>query len=216
MRGRVALGVLGLWGCTDLDPLQSQPRADAYAQSTFFADGRVLRTPPAGTLPQEWYAQTRGLTDGGDPDAGFAQTLPLPLTRALLEEGRDHFETWCATCHGRVGEGRSRVAEKMGLRRPPALVWPHSHAHQMARGALEVPDGGRAQEGEPGRLSHPPGYYYAVITEGFGLMPSYADALTPRERWAVVAWLRVLAVSQAAPLSAAPPEVRVRLEAQRP
>ncbi len=63
-------------------------------------------------------------------------------------------------------------------------------------------------------LPHPPGFYFAVITEGYGLMPSYADALKPSERWAVVAYLRALAFSQLAPVSAAPPAVQASLQRQ--
>ncbi|MFP2903039.1 c-type cytochrome, partial [Corallococcus sp. 4LFB] len=62
-----------------------------------------------------------------------------------------------------------------------------------------------------GALPHPPGFYFQVISHGFGVMPAYGPQLTPQERWAVVAYLRALGRSQHAPLSAAPPEVQARL-----
>ncbi|MFP2956824.1 c-type cytochrome [Myxococcus sp. 1LA] len=172
-----------------------------------------MRPPVPGTVSQEWYRRQAPYIPQGTPDGGLAdpERFPVQLSRELLLRGRGHFETWCAPCHGLVGDGHSIVGANMQLRSPPALYGPHHEAHP-------APGMGHMASGpvSPGweALPHPPGFYYEVISEGYGLMPSYAAELPPEERWAVVAWLRVLAYSQRAPLSAAPPEVQSSLQRQ--
>jgi hypothetical protein len=116
-----------------------QRRADTW-------EPNVMRDPPGDTVPRD--------DDADDP--------PPPLTRALLVEGRRHFEIVCATCHGMLGDGKSVVASKMQQRPPPSL-------HDARAKALT------------------PAQLFAVITDGYGLMPSLAATLTRRERWAVSA-----------------------------
>ncbi|WP_426752728.1 c-type cytochrome [Myxococcus sp. Y35] len=218
-----AVVALALAACVDEDPMQVQPRDNAYSADPKFADGRAMRPPVPGTVPQEWYRRQAPYVPAEVPDGGLVDParFPLTLTRELLLRGRGHFETWCAPCHGLTGDGQSIVGENMQLRAPPALYGPH-HAVHPARGAVNA-DGGVADAGGEGEgplppgweaLPHPPGFYYQVITEGYGLMPSYAAELPPEERWAVVAWLRVLAYSQRAPLSDAPPDIQSSLQQQ--
>jgi mono/diheme cytochrome c family protein len=180
-----------LAGCADttiVDPMERQPKARAFAASPFFEDGRAMRQPPPGTVPRERIVQNPALTRGevGGKDV---TEIPLQLTRALLDLGHRKFDIYCATCHGLVGDGRSPVAANMALRLPPDL-------HDRAGMAV--------------------GHYYQVIANGFGLMPGYAAELNVQERWAVVAYLRALQLSQAAPLSMAPPQERERLAKERP
>ncbi len=221
-----------LASCEDWDPIQQQERDNAFTENTFFDDARAMRPTVPGTVPQEWYRQQAGFIVRQSPDAGWVEQPPVPLTRELLARGRGHFETWCAPCHGLLGNGQSIVARNMQLRAPPALFGPR-HAPHPARGFFSAGEGrlerlpthggtGAVAEAAgsttPGweALPHRPGFYYAVITEGYGMMPSYAAELTPAERWAVVGWLRVLAYSQRAPLSAAPPEVQATLQREEP
>ncbi|ATB48609.1 c-type cytochrome [Corallococcus macrosporus] len=218
-----AVAALTLAACEDRDPLQVQARDNAYTADPNFADGRAMRTPVRGTVPREWYRRQAPAIPQRAPDGGLADParFPVPLTRELLARGRGHFETWCAPCHGLLGDGHSVVAENMQLRPPPAL-YGSLHAPHPPSGMVTL-DGPRADAGREGggplapgwdALPHPPGFYYQVITEGYGLMPSYAAELPPEQRWAVVAWLRVLAYSQRAPLSAAPTEVQSSLQRQ--
>jgi mono/diheme cytochrome c family protein len=115
--------------------------------------------------------------------------MPIDATGELLALGRRKFDVHCAVCHGILGDGESQVAINMSLRRPPSL-----HAYR------DVADG----------------YLYQVISGGFGLMPSYAAQLDVHERWAVVAYVRALQLSQAASLDQAPPEVRESLRKEAP
>jgi mono/diheme cytochrome c family protein len=188
----VALALGPLVGCTtaDIDPMERQPKVKPYAESTLFADGRAMRQPPAGTVPRE------RLLDGPEAKASAlaaeeVTALPVPVTRALLERGRNRYDIYCATCHGLVGDGDSVVADKMSLRLPPSL---HTqHARGLTEGAL-----------------------YRVITEGYGVMPSYRVELPLGDRWAVVAYVRALQRSQNARLADMPEAERKKLVPARP
>jgi mono/diheme cytochrome c family protein len=220
-----AVAAVALVACEDRDPMQRQERDDPFAADPYFADGRAMRPTVRGTVPQEWHRKQAAFIINQSPDAGWVERPPVTLTRELLHEGQGHFETWCAPCHGVLADGQSVVARNMQLRPAPAMFGPLHRAHpalSAARFDGGTPDAG-AGRGWTGPVSagwealpHPPGFYYSVITEGYGLMPSYADALTPSERWALVAYLRALAYSQLAPVSAAPPAVQTSLQQGSP
>ncbi len=154
-----------------LSRMLEQRRADPYAPSAVFADGKTMREPPRGTIAH---------------DEEVTPSRPA-ITRALLVAGRERFEVVCATCHGITGNGVSVVATKMASRPPPTLHRPHTDEH-----------------------------IFTVVTQGYGLMPSYADQLSPHERWAVIGYLRALQLSQDAPLAALPASVRDELAREAP
>ena len=184
----LACALLAACGDTTLvDPMERQPKGRAFAANPFFEDGRAMRKPPAGTVPRERIVQNPALTLGY-VDGKDVTEIPLTLTRALLDLGHRKFDIYCATCHGLLGDGNSPVAANMSLRLPPNL-------HD--------------------RTGMAPGHYYQVISNGFGLMPGYAAELDVQERWAVVAYLRALQLSQNAPLALAPAEERARLIKER-
>lgn len=223
MSARLLPAVLAvlLAGCVDLDPMQQQERDDPYSEDPSFKDQRASRPLVPGTVAQDWYRAQAAFTVHQNEDAGWVDRPPVALSRELLHEGRGLFEAWCAACHGLLADGNSVVARNMQLRPAPAMFGPLHRGHPALSAAQF--DGGVPDAGPGGvasvtagweALPHPAGFYYSVITEGYGLMPPYADALTPAQRWAVVAYLRALAYSQLAPLSDAPPAVQAEL--QRP
>jgi mono/diheme cytochrome c family protein len=179
-------------GCLDEDlinPMAArQPRVQNYSESEFYADGMGMREPPQGTVPRERVvlnpALATGKIMGPDGKESYVTTFPLKVDRPLVALGKKRFDITCGTCHGPVGDGDSIVARQMSLRPPPSL---HNY------------------------IDRPPGYIYEVITKGFGLMASYAGELPVRERWAVVAYVRALQLSQATPLAKAPPEAQSKL-----
>ncbi len=191
-----AAPALGLGGCDEdmINPMAArQPRVQSYRESDFFADGIAMRAPPAGTVPRERLTGTPGLNTGriagADGKDVYLATIPLKVDRRFIELGQRSYNITCATCHGPVGDGDSIVARQMSLRPPPSFMK---------------------------YLDKPPGYIFAVATEGFGLMASYAAELPPRERWAVVAYIRALQLSQTATLDQVPPDIRATLERQTP
>ena len=179
----------------------SQPKSIRYKESAFYADGLSMRAAPEGTVPRERITLNPRLTTGREPDGpmqpnaeplpNYVATVPLPISRKLLELGRKRFDITCATCHGPLADGKSIVATQMSLRPPPSLQ-------------------------DPKFVAKPAGYIYEVITKGFGMMASYAAELSVEERWSVVAYLRALQLSQNTPVSALPPEIRQQLEALPP
>lgn len=193
---RLALAVAAALGCSakdvfveidpDLNRMIEQPRGDPYERSTVFADGRLMRRPPAGTVATTAAVEDPERATGRRGD-GYVERSPLPLDRAVLARGRDRFDIFCAPCHGVLGDGQSIVARNMPMVRPPSL-----HSERVRR--------------------QPPGRIYAVIREGFGLMGSYEAQLTIDERWAVVAYVRALQLAQAAPLATLAPALRREAE----
>jgi mono/diheme cytochrome c family protein len=189
MRSRAlaaALPLLVLTACPAWDPMQRQQKYKAYQVSEFHADGLAMRAPPAGTV-QHHAAVDGPVLTGQGLDGRPLAVSPLPPTPKLLAIGRKRFDIHCAVCHGVMGDGESQVALNMSLRRPANL-----HLYR------DVPDG----------------YIYQVVTQGFGLMPSYAAELTPEERWGVVAYLRALQLSQHAAVTQLPAPARARLEGE--
>jgi len=179
----VALASAACGDTTIFDPMERQPKSRAFSANPFFEDGRSMQKPPQGTIPRERIAGQPALVAGrvGGKDV---EEFPLPVTKELIARGRKKFEIYCATCHGLVGDGRSLVAANMALRPPPSL-------HE--------------------RKGMPVGHYYQVVANGFGLMPGYAPELSVEERWAVVAYVAALQLSQSAPVAMAPPGERERL-----
>jgi mono/diheme cytochrome c family protein len=162
--------------------MKDQAKAMPYGESEYFADGRAMRVPPAGTMPRERLPNDDALATGMIGDA-YVPTIPVPVDLALLTRGRERFDITCAACHGLVGDGDSEVARNMRLRRPPSLH-------------------------EPRIRAYPPGRIYRTVAEGFGLMPSYRMQLSVRDRWAVVAYVRALQLSQGVKLASLPPDLQ--------
>jgi mono/diheme cytochrome c family protein len=164
--------------------MQRQQKVKAYQANDYWADGLGMRAPPEGTVP---YGQLLPLevSTGLGADGKPVALLPIPVDAKLLARGRARFDVSCAVCHGLLGDGESQVAMNMSLRRPPSL-----HAYR------DVADG----------------HIYRVVSEGFGLMPSYAAELPVEDRWAIVAYVRALQLSQYATLEQVPPDARRKLE----
>ena len=184
---------LGLGGCTGKSPpeklrlaMYDQPRYEPLEGSGFFGDGRSARprvpnTVARGRIRTDRHLYT-GMTDDGEPVPSF----PFPVTRDVLERGRDRYDVFCSPCHDRAGTGQG-MAVRRGFRTPPSL-------HIL-----------RLRES-------PPGYFFDVMTNGFGAMYSYASRISPHDRWAVAAYVRALQLSQRARMDDVPADLRQQLE----
>lgn len=189
----MALGALVLMGlslglgCSTefIDPMERQKKYLPYEANALFPDGRAMRPLIEGTVPRERLlgdtAVREGMTNGQ-----YVTRIPVAIDRTLLDLGRERFDITCAACHGILGDGQSVVAHKMSLRPPPAI-----------------------SSGPYAAL--PPGQVFQIITQGFGMMASHAAEIPIAERWAIIAYLEALKLSQASPEDAAPPDVRARL-----
>jgi mono/diheme cytochrome c family protein len=184
----LVLATLALAGCQrvayniDFERMIDQAKFEAYEADVDAPDRTVMREPPAGTVPRE-PAFDPWLTAVRDASGAWRRDIPLTIDRSLLERGRDRYERFCGACHGVTGHGNGPVVENMSLRPAPSL-------HQADIKA------------------QPPGQIFSTITHGFGLMPSYANELELSDRWAVVAYLRALWISQEIELAALPSYLR--------
>lgn len=164
------VGLLAGAGCR-MD-MHDQPKYQVYEfAGAIFPDGRASRTPPEGTVAQ---GQLRDddLLYTGRLDGADSELFPFPITTELMERGRDRYNIYCSPCHDQVGTGQGVVVRR-GMKQPPSL-----HIVRLREA--------------------PPGYYFNVITNGFGVMFSYASRLSPEDRWAVIAYIRALQLSQGA------------------
>jgi mono/diheme cytochrome c family protein len=188
----VVLLALGAGACQgvlpepDFERMIDQRNYRPYTEAPRFPDDRAMQPPPEGTIDRGRIVGRPALTDG--VVAGrYVAVSPISVDGALLARGRDRFELFCAACHGLRGDGISEVARHMELRKPPSLITDEVRAF-------------------------PPGRVFQVISLGYGLMPSYAAELPVADRWATVAYLGALQLSQAAELATLPPGVRAAAE----
>jgi len=171
------LALLALCAGCRLD-MHVQPRVNPLAKSDFFPDQRSARplvegTVPRGHLHEDTYFYTGKI--GGTP----GDTMPFPVTKEVLERGRERYNIFCAPCHSRLGDGNGFVPSRGFARKPPSYHIP------------------RLQKA-------PVGYFFDVITEGFGTMPDYSSQIPTRDRWNIVAYVRALQLSQKATMADVP------------
>jgi len=166
--------------------MHDQPRYEPLERSDFFPDGRSSRPIVEGTVPRGGLRENTILFTGMSGNE-FAGEIPLPITKDLLERGRERFDIYCSPCHARTGNGRGMAV----LRGFPQAASFHTD---------------RLRNVEPG-------YIFDVITRGFGRMPDYAPVIRPEDRWAIVAYVRALQVSQNVRAASLSDEERRKVEA---
>lgn len=169
-------------GCED--DMSAQPRYNPLASSALFGDARSARPPVPGAIARS--EPLDPVLNTGVFAGRLLDTLPVPLTRELLLRGQERFTIFCAPCHSPLGDGDGMVVRR-GFRRPPSF---HEERLRLA----------------------PLGHFFDVATNGLATMPRYGYLLTPRDRWAIAAYIRVLQHSQRATLADVPPDRRRELE----
>ncbi len=189
----ILLGFVLFVGCTRQRPsekpplhlnpdMDSQPKYKAQAESEFFEDGATMRTPVAGTVARGDLRDDDIFYKGRHADGRFAEKAPVEVTRQLLNHGRERYDIYCAPCHSRVGDGRGIMVTR-GYVPPPTF-----HSDRI-RGMAD-------------------GEIFDVITNGVRNMPSYRHQVNPRDRWAIIIYLRALQRSRDATIDDVPAELR--------
>jgi mono/diheme cytochrome c family protein len=192
----IAIAACLLPGCERArQDMYDQPRYKTYAPSPLFEDGASARPPVAGTEPRARgaFADSSGGRAGvdlvrRDVAADEAQTIPYPVDLALLKRGQDRYMIYCVPCHSPAGDGDGLVVRR-GFPPPP------SYHQDRLRNA-------------------PDRHLYDVIKKGYGVMVPYGDRVEPADRWAIVAFIRALQLSQHADAATLPPDLRAHLDTQ--
>src|SRR4051812_18367469 len=183
--------MLVLAGCRQ--DMHNQPKYVPLRASEFFKDGRSARMPVDHTVPRESLVTNTQFYKGGNAfeDQYFltgkingqpGDKFPLPVTKEVLERGKQRYTIYCTPCHSRVGDGDGMIVNR-GLKRPPSF-----HEERLKK--------------------EPIGYFYDVMTNGFGAMLNYSAQVKPEDRWAIAAYIRALQLSQDAKLSDVPESER--------
>jgi mono/diheme cytochrome c family protein len=198
-----------LAGCRQ--KMASQPSYRPLQATSFFPDGRSARPLVAGTIARghrppsgkgpiqksDWLrvsALVGALPDHPVAAAVFTadwsfyiDAFPMEISEKVLQRGRERFNIYCAVCHDRVGTGKGMIVER-GFTQPPSYHTDFSRGLKLQGVDIKLPQA-------------PVGYYFEVITRGFGAMPAYADQVSVKDRWAIIAYIRALQLSQHASLA---------------
>lgn len=180
----VAASLLVASGCRQ--NMHNQHKIKPYRGSDFFANGMGSRLLPAHTVSRGDLREGAFYT-GVDAAGNPLTELPVPLTRELLAQGQERYNIFCSPCHGRLGDGHGMIAQR-GFKQPTSYDDPRLRAS-------------------------PVGYFFTVMTSGFGQMPAYAAQVPPSDRWAIAAYIRALQYAQNANLADLSPEQRKTVEA---
>lgn len=181
-----------LSGCGVRFDMQDQPRYKVYKKSDFFSDHRSSRDLPEGTVARGLLKENKALYTGkiDNPNANaqvetttnaagntivtsFPNAIdefPVPVTKELVDRGQDRFNIYCIVCHGPVGNGDGMIVRR-GFGAPP------TYHDDRLRNA-------------------PVGHFFDVMSNGWGKMNGYAGQISVNDRWAIVAYIRALQLSQ--------------------
>lgn len=179
-----AFGLLS--GCRQ--DMQDQPRYEAYERNEFFSNKMASRPPVEGTVARGELRENAALYTGKTGTGQQAQlvtVMPVEVNEALVRRGQERFNAYCAACHGMTGKGDGMVVRR-GFRAPPPLT-------------------------NDRLMEAPVGHFFDVMTNGFGAMPDYAAQVSAEDRWAIVAYIKALQLSQRAPLAQLPEAERQKL-----
>lgn len=178
----------GFWllasaGCRQ--DMHDAPRYDPLEASAVFPKGSSAQPLVPGTVPRGMLNENEHLYTG-KINGEAATTFPFAISKADLDRGEERYNIYCAPCHGRSGEGNGMVVQR-GFRTPPTY-----HSDRLR--------------------SVPVGYFYDIITNGFGVMPDYRAQVPVEDRWRIVAYIRALQLSRHATAADIPAEELRRLE----
>jgi cytochrome c553 len=165
-----------------------QPKYLPYEPSEFFGDGRSARQPVAGTVARGQLRIDEHLYTG-KVDGKLADTFPFPITANDILRGQQRYNIYCTPCHDYTGNGQGMIV-KRGFQQPPSY-----HIDRLRKA--------------------PVGHFFDVMTNGLGVMYSYASRISPEDRWRIAAYIRALQLSEDAKIEDVPEGERSKLEAAR-
>lgn len=181
----VAALALAAAGCRQ--DMHDQPKFIPLRPTDFFGDKRSARPAVEGAIARGHLNEDVAFHEGKGPDGKPTNEFPFPVTKEVIERGQQRYNIYCTPCHDRTGSGQGMIVRR-GYRQPPTL-----HSDRLRQ------------------VTH--GYLFDVITNGFGAMPDYAAQVDASDRWAIVAYIRALQLSQNATVNDVPAADRAQLNA---
>jgi len=181
----VTVASLALAACRQ--DMHDAPRYEPLEASTFFTDGRASRTLVANTVPRGLLREDEHLYTG-KIDGKPVDLFPMPVTAAMMARGQERFKVFCAPCHGVSGEGNGMIVQR-GFRQPPSY-----HEQRL--------------------VDAPAGYFFDVMTNGFGAMQDYSAQVPVADRWAIAAYIRALQTARRGTVDNVPANRRGELDGQ--
>lgn len=178
----VGLLLVAAVGCRQ--DMQDAPYYEEFELSDFFENGMVNQAPPTGTVARGFLKDDTHFWFGRDETGALVDTFPaqIDVSRELLERGRERYEIFCSVCHDQSGSGLGMIVRR-GFKQPQPLY-------------------------EDRLREQPIGYFYDVVTQGYGIMPSYAVQVPENDRWAIAAYIRVLQEAQGRQLDELPSDLQ--------
>ena len=174
--------------------MHDAPRYDPYEKSSFLPNNSSAQPLVAGTVSRTAAAGVAlnedELLHTGKINGQVADVFPFAISHADLDRGQERFNIYCSPCHSPLGDGNGTVVQR-GYKRPSSF-------HEQRLRDMGI------------------GYFYDVISNGFGQMPDYAAQVAPADRWAIAAYIRVLQRSQTGTIQDVPAEHRGELDGKAP
>ena len=183
----LAVACLSLMACRQ--DMHDAPSYDPLQQSAFFADGSASRMLVANTVARGQLREDE-LLYTGRVNGQLANEFPMPVTAEMMARGQERFNVFCSPCHGRTGLGNGIIVQR-GFRAPPSY-----HEDRL--------------------VNAPVGYFFDVMTNGFGAMQDYSAQVPVADRWAIAAYVRALQVSRRATVADVPADRRGDLDRPQP
>lgn len=203
--------------------MDDQPKWGPQSKSDFFADGRTMRQPVPGTVPfgrtpvvtqADWahgFMSERNdllkpdplTSEGTLADGTYVERIPIAVDFELLKRGQERFNIYCAACHNYNGDGKGMVGAQWSYPLPTF----HDDKYKKAD-----PTNPAQQLWKDGYLFHTIRYGIVDTAKpGEYKMPPYAHAVSVRDAWAVVAYIRALQTSREGKIEDAPESARPAL-----
>ncbi len=164
----------------------NQPSSKPLSRNDFFQDNQMASRPLVAHTIARGHLDEDEAFYSGKIGTNLVTTFPIPITRETLERGRERFEIYCSVCHGRTGEGNGMIIQR-GFPVPPSY-----HIDRLRQA--------------------PVGHLFDVMTQGYGIMYSYAERVEPADRWAIAAYIRALQLSHNMKVAELPAAQRAQLE----
>ncbi len=166
--------------------MREQPKLNPLTEDPFYANQAAARPLMPETVARG-YSQTETAAEQMLQD--FGEEFPFEVTQENLERGQQRFDIYCSPCHDRLGTGNGMIVQR-GFSQPTSF-----HDDRLR--------------------TSPPSYFYGAMTNGFGAMPSYANRITPKDRWLIAAYIQALQLSQNATLDDVPTAEQNQLEGSK-